>query len=107
MLLEKRYWDLWITRDLERLSQAIDAFAAREHRPPRDVAELVRSGAFAEEPLDPRGGRYRIEGGRATTDLEYSKLELNLPYRPTKPTPEVEQTFEKHIELQKKKRSAP
>ena len=37
---------------------------------------LVRTGFLEEAPLDPRGNRYRIEAGRAATDLEYEKLEV-------------------------------
>jgi hypothetical protein len=74
--LEKRYWDLWITRDLARIDEAIEGFGAENAAPPDDVAALVRTGFLAEAPLDPRGNHYRIEAGRAATDLEYEKLEV-------------------------------
>ncbi len=74
--LEKRYWDLWITRDLARIDEAIEGFGAENAAPPDDVAALVRTGFLAEAPLDPRGDHYRIEAGRAATDLEYEKLEV-------------------------------
>ena len=74
--LEKRYWDLWITRDLARIDEAIEGFGAENAAPPADVAALVRTGFLAEALLDPRGGHYRIEAGRAATDLEYEKLEV-------------------------------
>lgn len=74
--LEKRYWDLWITRDLARIDGAIEAFGAENAALPADVAALVRTGLLEEAPLDPRGNRYRIEAGRAATDLVYEKLEV-------------------------------
>ncbi len=74
--LEKRYWDLWITRDLARNDEAIEGFGAENAAPPADVAALVRTGLLEEVPLDPRGNHYRIEAGRAATDLEYEKLEV-------------------------------
>ena len=74
--LEKRYWDLWITRDLARIDAAIEGWAAENAKAPEDVATLVRAGFLDEAPVDPRGGDYRIEAGRAATDLDYEKLEV-------------------------------
>ncbi|MBW2416215.1 MAG: hypothetical protein JRG76_17080 [Deltaproteobacteria bacterium] len=74
--LEKRYWDLWITRDLARIDAGIEAWGAENEKPPGDVAALVRAGFLEEAPVDPRGGLYRIETGRAATDLEFEKLEV-------------------------------
>jgi tetratricopeptide (TPR) repeat protein len=79
--LEKRYWDLWITRDLRRIDAAIADHRRRVQREPLRIEELVASGALAAEPRDPRGGPYRIEAGRATTDLSYDRLELYRPPR--------------------------
>jgi len=93
--LQKRYWNLWITRDLEGIDAAIAAFRAREARAPRDIEELVGSGDLKAEPRDPHGGRYRIEVGRATTDLSYDELELHVPYRPTRPSAEIQERYER------------
>ncbi len=80
--LEKRYWDLWIRRDLERIDAAIQSYREREGRPPKDVNALVRAGLLGRAPIDPRGGAYRIEQGRANTDLPHDSLE---PHRPASP----------------------
>ena len=77
--LEKRYWDLWITRDLARIDAAIAQYTQSKGRAPRLVADLVQEGLLETEPLDPRAGRYRIEDGRARTDLEYDVLKLHVP----------------------------
>ncbi len=81
--LQKRYWDLWITRDLRAIDAAIAAHVEREGRAPTTVAGLVRARLLEQEPSDPQGGRYRIEAGRAATDLEYQELKVHVSYRPT------------------------
>lgn len=80
--LEKRYWDLWITRDVRAIDEAIAAYRAARGAAPRDVVDLVAAGLLAREPSDPRGGRYRIEDGRAATDLHYESLEVHRPRAP-------------------------
>ena len=74
--LEKRYWDLWITRDLAQIDAAVEVWRAENPAAPADVAALVRAGLLDEMPLDPRGKPYSIEAGRAATDLHYEKLEV-------------------------------
>ena len=82
--LQKRYWDLWITRDIRAIDGAIEAHLARHGRPPTTVAALVRAGLLEQAPTDPKGGPYRIEAGRAATDLEYEELKVHRSYRPTR-----------------------
>ena len=82
--LQKRYWDLWITRDLRAIDDAIVAHVEREGGLPASVAALVGAGLIEREPLDPKGGHYRIEAGRAATDLEYAELKVHPSYHPTK-----------------------
>ncbi len=77
--LQKRYFDIWINRDLGQIDAAIAAFRAEKGREPKSVAELVASGALANEPRDPKGGSYAIADGRARTDLEYEVMKLNMP----------------------------
>ena len=81
--LEKRYWDLWITRDIRSIDRAIKSYRAAHGRPPRDVSTLVAEGLLAHEPMDPRGGHYRIEDGRAATELEYDELVVHHTYQPS------------------------
>jgi tetratricopeptide (TPR) repeat protein len=78
--LEKRYWDLWVTRDLAAIDAAIAEYQKRTGRAPLVLEELVRGGLLDPEPRDPRGGHYRIEGARAVTDLEYDSLQMHRPY---------------------------
>jgi hypothetical protein len=85
--LEKRAWDLWITRDLDRIDAAITSYVERKKEAPRALEDLVRLGVLAEEPRDPRGGRYRIVGGKAGTELSYDRLNLHRAYAPMRPAP--------------------
>ncbi len=79
--LEKRYWDLWITRDLQAIDAAIEAHRGARGGVPGDVAALVEAGLLEREPTDPKGGSYRIENDLAATDLEYERLEVHQGYR--------------------------
>lgn len=81
--LTKRYVDLWITRDLERIDAGVRVFRQREGRDPASVQELVQAGLIQSEPRDPRGGPYRIQNGQAVSDVPHDSLELNRPYKPT------------------------
>ena len=89
--LEKRYWDLWITRDLSRIDAAIAKYQERKGRVPKLVAELVQEKLLEQEPLDPRAGRYRIEAGKARTDLAYDPLRV---HRPDPPKISIEQQYD-------------
>jgi tetratricopeptide (TPR) repeat protein len=80
--LEKRYWDLWIQRDLDQLDRAIERYRERVGRPPEDPQALVHAGLLGRLPVDPKGGAYRIERGRAATDLPHERLEVHRPRRP-------------------------
>jgi hypothetical protein len=80
--LEKRYWDLWIQRDLALLDRAIARYRELEGEPPADPAQLARAGLIDRLPVDPRGGTYHIEDGRAATDLPHDSLEVHRSQRP-------------------------
>jgi len=77
--LKKRYADIWINRDLGLIDAAIEKFRAAQKRDPKTIAELVEAGALASPPRDPKGGTYAIADGRATTNLEYEVMKLNMP----------------------------
>ena len=77
--LQKRYSDIWINRDLGLIDAAIEGFRAARKREPKTIAELVDAGFLANAPRDPKGGTYGIAGGRATTQLEYEVMKLNMP----------------------------
>ncbi|MEE9279952.1 MAG: hypothetical protein V3V67_07230 [Myxococcota bacterium] len=74
--LEKRYRDLWITRDLGRIAVAIEAYVALVGELPADVPALVSRGFLRSAPRDPEGGSYSIEEGRARSSLEYEILRV-------------------------------
>ena len=82
--LEKRYWDLWISRDLTAIDRAIEAYRRAHGAEPANLAALVGAKLLEREPTDPKGGTYRIEGGRAATDLRYARLEVHRAHAPTK-----------------------
>ena len=83
--LQKRYWDLWITRDLARIDAAMAAHAQARGKASVSIQALVDAGFLDKEPRDPRGGHYRIAEGRAATDLTYERLELHHAYAPIRP----------------------
>jgi hypothetical protein len=82
LALEKRYWDLWITRDLAAIDRAIEDYRHEHGAEPLDVGALVGAKLLERAPTDPKGGAYRIEGGRAVTDLSYSRLEVHRAHAP-------------------------
>jgi hypothetical protein len=84
LALEKRYWDLWITRDLAAINRAIEAYRRVHGAEPVDLAALLGTSLLERELKDPRGGAYRIEEGRAATDLSYARLEVHRAHAPTK-----------------------
>ena len=74
--LEKRYRDLWITRDLGRIDAAIEAHKDELGELPADVPSLVSRGFLRSAPRDPQGGTYRIEEGRARSSMEYETMRV-------------------------------
>jgi len=71
--------------ELERVLQEIDrgiaAYRARTGKLPLTVAELLISGDLTQYPVDPLGGKFYIQrDGRARSDAEGSRLELNLDF---------------------------
>lgn len=83
--LEKRYWDLWITRDLRAVDNAMEAYRTAHGAAPAGINDLVTAGLLEREPTDPQGGHYRIEEGRAATDLPFEELKVHVSYQPTEP----------------------
>jgi hypothetical protein len=74
--LGRRLRDLWITRDLGLIDAAIGIYLEQRGSPPADVQTLVREGFLRGAPVDPDGGTYAIENGRAVTSLEYEILRV-------------------------------
>lgn len=79
--LQKRYWDLWISRDLRQIDEALGLFRTRHGRDAEALRVLVAEGLLERVPKDPRGGDYRIDRGRAATDLPYERMDVHLPGR--------------------------
>ena len=75
--LERRYGSLWIERDLQRIDGAIAAYIGQHGRAPAGIGALVAAGFLEREPLDPQGGPYRIEDGRAVSRLEHDQLQVH------------------------------
>jgi len=76
--LEKRYWDLWINRDLARIDQAIAKYRAQHGQLPTNIETLQAAGLLEAVPRDPQGNAYWILNGKATTALEYDELDVFL-----------------------------
>jgi len=77
--LEKRYADIWITRDLGLIDAAIGKFRASRSKEPKSIEQLVEGGFLETAPRDPKGGAYSIVDGRARTDIVHEVIELNRP----------------------------
>ena len=58
--LERRYREVLVERDLQRLENAVAAYRASVGRNPERLADLVRDGFLAFVPREPGGGSYRI-----------------------------------------------
>jgi len=58
--LERRYREVLVERDLQRLENAVAAYRASVGRNPERLADLVRNGFLAFVPREPGGGSYRI-----------------------------------------------
>ncbi len=74
--LERRYRDLWITRDLALIDAAIARYREARGREPADVFTLIRQGFLRQAPRDPQGGVYFLADGKAATSLEYELLRV-------------------------------
>jgi hypothetical protein len=81
-MLEKRFSDLWINRDLALIDAAIEGYRNANHAAPKSVDALVDAGLLPKLPHDPQGGAYAIEDGRAKCALAYEPLKLNQTWRP-------------------------
>ena len=73
--LAKRLVDLWITRDLRAIDEAIATFRSEKGRAPSSISELVSTSYLETEPRDPKGNAYRIQDGAAFSALEYERLD--------------------------------
>jgi hypothetical protein len=58
--LERRYREVLVERDLQRLENAVAAYRASVGRNPERLADLVRNGFLEFVPREPGGGSYRI-----------------------------------------------
>ncbi len=74
--LERRYRDLWITRDLARIETAIAEFERERGRAPRSYSELLDAALLIPEPRDPAGDAYLLHNGEGATRHAYEQLEL-------------------------------
>ena len=75
----KRVKQIQLERVLQEIDRAIGAYKARTGKLPLTVAELLVSGDLPQFPVDPLGGRiYIARDGRARSDAESYRLELNL-----------------------------
>lgn len=74
--LERRYRDLWITRDLARIDEAIGRYRGEKGSSPEDVFTLIRQGFLRQALRDPEGGEYFIADGKAATSVEYEVLRV-------------------------------
>lgn len=63
---------------IEQLQQVVDAFGAKNGRPPASWAELARGGYVRGNIVDPNGQPYRLDGTKV--DLEPSSKLLPLPW---------------------------
>ena len=76
-----RVKQIQLERVLQQLDAAIAAYKARVGKLPSSVAELLISGDLTQLPVDPLGGRFYIDReGRARSDAEKNRLELNIDY---------------------------
>jgi len=64
-ILEERIRRVIVERDLQSMETAIVEYTSRVGAPPRNLADLVRSGILARIPEEPYGGRYLMtpDGG--------------------------------------------
>jgi hypothetical protein len=75
----KRVKQIQLERVLQEIDRAIASYKARTGNLPTTVAELIVTGDLPQFPVDPLGGRiYITRDGRARSDAEASRLELNL-----------------------------
>lgn len=58
---EKRLVDLRMERDLRGIEAAIARYRERTHSPPHSLEELVKSGDLPKLPVEPHGGRYKLD----------------------------------------------
>lgn len=56
-----RMKEVMIERDVQRLNRAVERFAARYHRQPTALTDLVDGGIVESLPAEPLGGRYYLD----------------------------------------------
>ena len=75
----KRVKQIQLERVLQEIDRAIASYRARTGKLPTTVAELIVTGDLPQFPVDPLGGKiYIARDGRARSDAESYRLELNL-----------------------------
>jgi hypothetical protein len=75
----KRVKQIQLERELQTVDRAIAAYKDRVGHLPVTVAELLISGDLSRPPVDPMGGRILVgPDGRAHSDVEFDRLELNI-----------------------------
>jgi hypothetical protein len=58
--LERRYVEVVVERDLQRLEDAVSEYRSRFGSPPDALSDLVHEGILGSLPRDPGGGTYRM-----------------------------------------------
>ena len=79
--LLERMKEVMIERDVRLLDQAVEQFAARYHRPPQVLADLVAGGVMAALPREPLGGHYYIDPSdhQVKSSSRPERLRVKLP----------------------------
>ena len=75
---QRRLKQLDAMDQIELLQKVVDAFSARNGRPPADWAELARGGYVRGAVVDPNGQPYRLDGSKV--DVDPSSRLLPLPW---------------------------
>ncbi|HWP34924.1 MAG TPA: hypothetical protein VNM66_04935 [Thermodesulfobacteriota bacterium] len=76
--IEERMGEVVVDRELKRIDAAVAAYRAARHRAPQTIEELVRTGYLVPPPVEPFGGRYRLDPqtGTASTTSGRGRLKI-------------------------------
>lgn len=76
-VLERRFREVLVERDLQVLERAVEAYRSRTGVVPRDLSDLASAGLLAVLPEEPNGGRYRIApDGSVYSDRTRQRLKV-------------------------------